>query len=196
MSSTQKHPEIVQEIPQDSSCEKTGCCSTTEDGSAVCVVPQNAPISNTESASCGCSSSSALSCGCNSVASVQVDTIQTVSLSTSKPKRTLSDHLAECKSTWEKIRGSVMFVIACIASPCCTPLIVPVVLALLAGTPAAVWLGQNLGWVYGGLTLLSVISFVLAFRWMGKNGRRTVAPAIQPVIVAGKSKNEIGSRTI
>lgn len=193
MSSTQKHPEIVQEIPQDSGCEKTGCCSTTEDGSAVCVVPQNIP--NTEVASCGCGTS-ASSCGCNSVASIQVNSIQKVNLSTSKPKRTLSDHLAECKSTWEKIRGGVMFVVACIASPCCTPLIVPVVLALLAGTPAAVWLGQNLGWVYGGLTLLSVVSFVLAFRWMGKNGRRTAAPTIQPVIVAGKSKNEIGSRTI
>lgn len=196
MTSTQKHAEIVQEIPKDSSCEKTGCCSTTEDGSAVCVVPQNAAISNTESASCGCSSSSTSSCGCDSVASVQVDSIQMVSQSSSKSKRTLSDHLAECKSTWEKIRGGVMFVVACIASPCCTPLIVPVVLGLLAGTPAAVWLGQNLGWVYGGLTLLSVVSFVLAFRWIGKNGRRVASPSIQTVIVSGKSKHEIGSRII
>jgi len=67
---------------------------------------------------------------------------------------------------WQKVRSSVMFVIACIASPCCTPLIVPIGLALLAGTPVAVWASANLGWVYGGLTLLSVVSFVLAFRWM------------------------------
>ena len=69
---------------------------------------------------------------------------------------------------WQKIRSGVMFVIACVASPCCTPLIVPLGLALLAGTPVAVWASANLGWVYGGLTLLSVVSFVLAFRWLGQ----------------------------
>ena len=83
-----------------------------------------------------------------------------------------------------------MFVIACIASPCCTPIIVPIVLALLAGTPAALWLGQNLGWVFGGLMLLSVVSFVLVFRWMGKNGsRRTVSSMIQSSVTnAAKSE--------
>ena len=69
---------------------------------------------------------------------------------------------------WQKVRSGFMFVIACIASPCCTPLIVPLGLALLAGTPVAVWASANLGWVYGGLTLLSVVSFVLAFRWLGQ----------------------------
>jgi hypothetical protein len=69
---------------------------------------------------------------------------------------------------WKKIHSGFMFVVACIASPCCTPLIVPLGLALLAGTPVAVWASTNLGWVYGGLTLLSVVSFVLAFRWMGQ----------------------------
>jgi hypothetical protein len=69
---------------------------------------------------------------------------------------------------WQKIRSGVMFVIACVASPCCTPLIVPLGLALLAGTPVAVWASANLGWVYGGLTLLSVVTFVLAFRWLGQ----------------------------
>jgi predicted MFS family arabinose efflux permease len=69
---------------------------------------------------------------------------------------------------WQKIRGGLMFVIACITSPCCTPLIVPLGLALLAGTPLAVWLSTNLGWVYGGLTLVSIISFVLGFRWLNQ----------------------------
>jgi predicted MFS family arabinose efflux permease len=59
-----------------------------------------------------------------------------------------------------------MFVVACIFSPCCAPLLVPVALALLAGTPLAAWLGMNLGWVYGGLTLVSVISLVLGIRWL------------------------------
>ena len=67
---------------------------------------------------------------------------------------------------WKKIRSSLMFGIACIASPCCTPLIVPLGLALLAGTPIAVWASAHLGWVYGGLTLLSVVSLVLGLRWM------------------------------
>src|SRR5258708_6037083 len=35
------------------------------------------------------------------------------------------------------IRGGVMLGIACITSPCCTPLIVPIVLGLLGGTPVA-----------------------------------------------------------
>ena len=67
---------------------------------------------------------------------------------------------------WKKIRGGVMFGVACITSPCCTPIIVPIAIALLAGTPVAVWLSAYIGWVYGGLTLLSVVSLVLGFRWM------------------------------
>jgi predicted MFS family arabinose efflux permease len=67
---------------------------------------------------------------------------------------------------WKKIRSGLMFVVACVASPCCTPLIVPLALALLAGTPFAIWASAHLGWVYGGLTLLSVVSLVLGLRWM------------------------------
>lgn len=67
---------------------------------------------------------------------------------------------------WTKIRGGLMFGVACITSPCCTPLIVPLGLVLLAGTPAAVWLSAYIGWVYGALTLISIVSFVMAFRWL------------------------------
>ena len=70
---------------------------------------------------------------------------------------------------WKKIRSGFMFVVACVASPCCTPIIVPIGIALLAGTPFAIWASANLGWVYGGLTLLSVVSLVLALRWMRQN---------------------------
>jgi predicted MFS family arabinose efflux permease len=69
---------------------------------------------------------------------------------------------------WKKVRTGLMFGVACITSPCCTPIVVPIVLALLAGSPAAVWMGQNLGWVYGGLTLISVVSLVLGLRWMNR----------------------------
>jgi hypothetical protein len=64
------------------------------------------------------------------------------------------------------IRGLVMFGIAGITSPCCVPLIVPIVLGLLAGTPLALWLTQNVGWLYGGLTLVSFVSLLLGLRWM------------------------------
>ena len=77
---------------------------------------------------------------------------------------------------WKKIRSGVMFGVACIASPCCTPIIIPIVIVLLAGTPVAVWMSANLGWVYGGLTLLSILSLVLGIRWMSQksNSRHSV----------------------
>lgn len=69
---------------------------------------------------------------------------------------------------WKKVRSGAMFVVACVTSPCCTPLIVPLGIALLAGTPFALWLSAHLGWVYGGLTIVSAISLVLGLRWMGQ----------------------------
>ena len=69
---------------------------------------------------------------------------------------------------WKKIRSGVMLAVAGLASPCCAPLYVPLFLAFLAGTPAALWVSAHLGWVYGGLTLLSIASFVLAIRWLGQ----------------------------
>jgi hypothetical protein len=72
---------------------------------------------------------------------------------------------------WPKIRGGVG--VACITSPCCTPLIVPLGLALLAGIPVAVWLTQYISWIYGGLTLVSIISLVLGWRWLGQPVRLT-----------------------
>lgn len=85
---------------------------------------------------------------------------------------------------WKKIRSGFMFVVACVASPCCTPLIVPLGLALLAGTPVAVWASAHLGWVYGGLTLLSVVSLMLGLRWLGqKSASKGSKPkaTIQPI---------------
>jgi len=69
---------------------------------------------------------------------------------------------------WQKIRAGLMFGLACVTSPCCTPFMVPLGLALLAGTPAAVWLTHYLGWVYGGLTLVSVVSLILGLHWLGQ----------------------------
>ena len=115
----------------------SGCCSTTEDGAAICIVPENG-----QSSACGCSGSG------------QEKTAVLAKPASSQEATTLRG----------KIRSGVLFGVACLASPCCTPLYVPLLLMLLAGTPAAVWLSANVGWVYGILTLVSIISFVLAWR--------------------------------
>ncbi len=70
---------------------------------------------------------------------------------------------------WRTVRGYVMFGLACALSPCCTPLLVALGLGLLAGTPAALWIGANQGWVYGGFTLLAAVSAVMAYRWLRNN---------------------------
>lgn len=97
-------------------------------------------------------SASGEACGCSS----QSQIVQ---------EKDISAHSEE-PSAWMKIRSGVMFGVACVASPCCTPILVPIGLALLAGTPVAVWAAAYIGWVYGGLTLVSVVSLVLGFRWM------------------------------
>ena len=83
--------------------------------------------------------------------------------------------------SWHKMRSGLMFGIAVIASPCCAPLIVPLVLALLAGTPIAVWLSYNTGWAYGALTLISITSLVLSLRWMWRKKRAINATPVFPV---------------
>ena len=85
---------------------------------------------------------------------------------------------------WKKIRSALAFGVACIASPCCTPLIVPLGLALLAGTPFAVWASAHLGWIYGGLTLLSIASLIIGLRWLGQKSASKASKSkasIQPV---------------
>ena len=68
-------------------------------------------------------------------------------------------------SGWLRIRSGLAFALACVLSPCCAPLIVMVIMAGLAGTPLAVWVGAHLGWLYGALTLASVLSLALGVRW-------------------------------
>jgi hypothetical protein len=85
-----------------------------------------------------------------------------ISLIPGKRSRTpqeMPQHLVHSKS----IRSVLWMGIACLTSPCCTPLFVPFALTLLAGTPIALWLTHILGWIYGVLTLISVCSLLLAF---------------------------------
>ncbi len=75
-------------------------------------------------------------------------------------------HRLDGKTDRRNVRAFLMFAIACVTSPCCTPLIVPLGLVLLAGTPVAAWIGHNVGWVYGGLTLISLVTAVMGMRWL------------------------------
>jgi hypothetical protein len=61
--------------------------------------------------------------------------------------------------------SAVLLGVACLTSPCCVPLIAPIILGLLAGTPLAFWFTSHMGWMYGGLTLISAISFLLLWRY-------------------------------
>ena len=113
------------------------CCDTTAEGNTFCVA--SGPEKQT-----GCSCSLKLN-----------ENVQAAAVSAQT-----------ATGFWPKIRGGLIFVVACLTSPCCTPLYVPLGLALLAGTPAAAWLAYHLSWVYGALTLVSIISFILGWRWL------------------------------
>ncbi len=134
------------------------CGTVTEDGHAVCVP-----------GSCSCSPSAKNN---------ELVRLSSPAVNESEDRDVagiVSIDKSQEPTLWQKIRSGVMFGIACIASPCCAPIIVPIVIALLAGTPAAIWLSAHIGWVYGGLTLLSIVSLVLGFRWMRQksDSRRT-----------------------
>ena len=162
--STRQQTEDVQDAI---SFEKSDCCTTSDDGSPMCEIPVKAAAVD---ASCGCASTAATSssCGCNSAATSVIE-IRLIASDPVKKKGWID--IEGCKQTWQKIRGGVMFAVVCITSPCCTPLLVPIFLAVIAGTPLAAWLGQNLGWVYGGLTLVSAVSLVVGLRWLNKSGK-------------------------
>lgn len=125
------------------------CASVTEEGAAVCVP-----------GACSCSSEA------KSSELIPLSPPSTHKDTKKVPQTVDQFNNSQENTMWKKIRGGVMFGVACITSPCCTPIIVPIAIALLAGTPVAVWLSAYIGWVYGGLTLLSVVSLVLGFRWM------------------------------
>lgn len=67
---------------------------------------------------------------------------------------------------WQKIRSGVMFAVSAITCPCHLPITLPLIIAVLAGTPAVLWIAQNKGWIYGGMTLIFFISLASGFRWI------------------------------
>ena len=66
---------------------------------------------------------------------------------------------------WQKVRGGVAVTISILTCPCHLPVTVPLMLALLAGTPTATWLTQHVGWVYGAITGVFILSFGFAYVW-------------------------------
>jgi hypothetical protein len=90
-----------------------------------------------------------------------------------RPLETNSAQLAPGRSLsglWQQGRSALMLGIACLTSPCCTPILVSMALTLLAGTPAAVWIGQYTWWVYSTFTLVSLVSLVVGVRWFRTAG--------------------------
>jgi hypothetical protein len=70
---------------------------------------------------------------------------------------------------WKKLRLCLVFGLALSTSPAITPIIVPRCFdsALLAGTPTALWVTHNAGWVYGGLTFISLVSLIFGLHFLG-----------------------------
>lgn len=63
-----------------------------------------------------------------------------------------------------KARAGLLLAVGCITSPCCTPLLVPLAITLLAGTPIAAILTRYVGWVYALLTLVSLVTLFFGIR--------------------------------
>lgn len=70
---------------------------------------------------------------------------------------------------WKKIRTGTMFVIAFIACPCHLPITLPLLLAILAGSPLAVWIAQHKGWLYGIMAVVFIASLAFGFSWIGSS---------------------------
>ncbi len=85
------------------------------------------------------------------------------------------DPLADShRNIWQSIRSKVMFGLAVLTSPCCAVLLVPILISLFGGTAIASFLSQYIGWVYGILTAISIVSLGLALRWMLLNSRAPI----------------------
>jgi len=93
---------------------------------------------------------------------------------------------------WQKIRNGVMFVISFVTCPCHLPITLPIALALLAGTPAAYWISQHVGWVYGILGGVFFLSLALGFVWTGSTKENEVCEprSISSMSSAPIAKNE------
>jgi len=89
---------------------------------------------------------------------------------------------------WQKIRSGVMFVVAFVSCPCHLPITIPIALVLLAGTPAALWISQHVGWVYGILAGVFLLSLALGFIWTGSTNENEVCEPRPNLVASAKRK--------
>lgn len=82
--------------------QESSCCSTTEDGSAICLVPASG-----EKSSCACTS--------NTISLVEIQ----------ERHEPLKSSEVPVNSIWQKLKVGLLFAFACITSPCCTPIVIP-----------------------------------------------------------------------
>ena len=69
----------------------------------------------------------------------------------------------------QTLGGVLMLAVACLA--CCVPLIAPVLLGLVAGTPLAAVLTFSSGWLIGGLVLLLAVAGTVGWYSYNKSTR-------------------------
>ena len=92
------------------------CGNVTEDGAPVCVP-----------GACSCSSNAKS----NELISLSLPPVSENKIAVLQKIIPLNNN--QEKTMWKKIRSALAFGVACIASPCCTPLIVPLGLACWQG---------------------------------------------------------------
>jgi uncharacterized membrane protein len=107
--------------------------------------------------SCSTSASTEASCGCSSNTPIPLE----VDKKRPSAKSVLGQTLG----------GALMLGVACLA--CCAPLIAPVILGLVAGTPLAALLTFSSGWLVGGLALLLVVAGTVGWYLYKKSTRAT-----------------------
>jgi len=94
---------------------------------------------------------------------------------------------------WQKVRGGVAVTISILTCPCHLPVTVPLMLALLAGTPVAAWLTQHVGWVYGVMAGVFTLSFGFAYVWtnpLKENTGEVCEPRLGRAIQAASATKE------
>ena len=66
------------------------------------------------------------------------------------------------------IKGAVAGLVALVACPCHLPLTIPLLLILLSGTTAGVWLAANQWFVWAASTALFAGGLALAWLWLNR----------------------------
>lgn len=77
---------------------------------------------------------------------------------------------------WNKFRSGVMLFISAVTCPCHLPIVLPIVLVILAGTPTALWITKHTGWIYGGTAIIFMLTLALGINWLSQPPVSECAP--------------------